>query len=165
MPTIIRCGGGIPSSDYDALNTKYNTLNTNYNNLNTEYSSYKSSHSHTDTEYTNYGTSQYNAGVTAAKNAISSKSIKESSTMINYSNSYKYGTVIDTGTTTKKAVTVHGCHSGSASDGGAQGSNNNSSWTNISTGYYTYRYYRPYAKGNDESSSCSFGYVGVIDLG
>ena len=150
--------GVIPVSDYESLQSSYQSLNNEYN-------SYKSSHSHTNDEYNNYGSSQYNAGVNAAKNAISSKSIKQSSTMIAYNNSYKYGTVIDTGTTTKKAVTVHGCHSGSASDGGAQGSDNNSSWTKISTGYYNYRYYRPYAKGNDESSSVSFGYVGVIDLG
>lgn len=37
MATIIRCGGGISKSKYDALNT--------------EYENYKSSHSHTDTEY------------------------------------------------------------------------------------------------------------------
>lgn len=53
MPTIIRCGGGIPVSDFESLQNEYN--------------SYKSSHSHTNDEYNSYGSSQYNAGVVAGK--------------------------------------------------------------------------------------------------
>ncbi len=52
MPTIIRCGGGIPVSDFEALQNEYN--------------SYKSSHSHTNDEYNSYGNSRYAAGLSDA---------------------------------------------------------------------------------------------------
>lgn len=77
----------------------------------------------------------------------------------------RVGPVIDTGNNLTKAVFVTGTHSGSGSDGGGQGSNNNSSWTNIGTGFHTYRYYRAWSRTNDEGSSISYGYVGVLDLG
>lgn len=53
MPTIIRCGGGIPVSDYESLQAEYN--------------SYKSSHAHTNDEYNSYGAAQYSNGVNAGK--------------------------------------------------------------------------------------------------
>ena len=48
MTTIVRTGGGVPVSDYEALLTEYVT--------------YKSNHSHTNDEYNSYGASQYAAG-------------------------------------------------------------------------------------------------------
>lgn len=48
MATIVRTGGGVPASEYDALNS--------------EYTLYKSNHSHTDDEYASYGSTQYAAG-------------------------------------------------------------------------------------------------------
>ena len=60
MPTIIRCGGGIPVSDYESLQNDYN--------------SYKSSHSYTNDEYNNYGSSQYNSGYSAGSSAALSGS-------------------------------------------------------------------------------------------
>lgn len=91
--------------------------------------------------------------------------VKGASAFRNNASGTSYSSVIDTGNNHTKGVMVAGTHSGSASDGGAQGSNDNSSWTNIGSGKYTYRYYRSYAKCNDETSSISYGYVGVIDLG
>lgn len=60
MPTIIRCGGGIPVSDYESLQTEYN--------------SYKSSHAHSNDEYNSYGSAQYAAGSAGVLNG-SPKSI------------------------------------------------------------------------------------------
>ena len=62
MATIVKTGGGVPVSDYEALQAEYN--------------SYKSSHSHTNDEYNSYGTSQYNAGVSAGSSAALSGSPK-----------------------------------------------------------------------------------------
>lgn len=77
MPTIIRCGGGIPVSDYESLQTDYN--------------SYKSSHSHTNDEYTSYGTAQYNAGQSSLGNEINNMSaIYKSTKNGNYASGGSY---------------------------------------------------------------------------
>lgn len=44
MATIVKTGGGVPVSDYEALQAQLN-------NLNSEYSNYKSSHIHSNDEY------------------------------------------------------------------------------------------------------------------
>lgn len=105
----------------------------------------------------------YNKGVNAAHSAIGTCKRSEVTTAYGYDGK---GSVIDTGNTTRrKAVLVGGGHSGSGRDGGCEASNNNSSWTRISTGFYTYRYYRAWSETTDESSSVSYGFCGVLDLG
>lgn len=52
MATIVKTGGGVPVSDYEALQSSYNSLNSTY-------SSYKNSHAHSNDEYNNLQ-SQYN---------------------------------------------------------------------------------------------------------
>ena len=95
--------------------------------------------------------------------------VTKSRTDSSYSSSaaYHYTDVIDTGNNNTKAVFVSGAHSGGAKNGIAQGSNNNSSWTDITTtGFYTYRYYRGRTQEDSESNSAiSYAYVGVLDLG
>ena len=65
MATIVKTGGGVPVSDYEALqaqlsslqnsynslNSNYSSLQSSYNSLSSEYSSYKNSHAHTNEEY------------------------------------------------------------------------------------------------------------------
>lgn len=104
----------------------------------------------------------YNQGINAAHGTIGS--CKQSSHRSSYGGG-GYGSTIDTGNNHRKAVFVGGAQSGSGSTGGGQGSNNNSSWANIGTGISTYRYFRAWSECNDDSSSISYGYIGVIDLG
>lgn len=142
MPTIIRCGGGIPVSDFESLQAEYN--------------SYKSSHSHTNDEYTSYGTSQYNAGMNDGKSKLS---------VVRF-DGYGWGNsssnVIDTGGTSTKTIYFAAAFKTEFSDSTArmyaQGSNDNSSWNNIVSkgpggagnsweGKTSYRYFRLYYQG------------------
>lgn len=54
MATIVKTGGGVPVSDYEALQTKLNNLNNSYNFLYQDYTSYKNSHTHSNDDYNNY---------------------------------------------------------------------------------------------------------------
>lgn len=54
MATIVKTGGGVPVSDYEALQAQLNSLQNSYNSLNSEYNSYKSSHAHSNDDYNNY---------------------------------------------------------------------------------------------------------------
>lgn len=51
MATIVRAGGEVPISDYEALQAQLSSLQNSYNSLSSEYSSYKNSHAHTNEEY------------------------------------------------------------------------------------------------------------------
>ena len=79
--------------------------------------------------------------------------------------SIQYSSVIDAGADNTKAVFVAHSHTGGAKEGKVEASNNNSSWTEISSGFYTYRYYRAKVQGESGTSAQSYAYVGVINLG
>lgn len=65
MATIVKTGGGVPVSDYEALQAQLNSLQNSYNSLNSEYNSlrsehntlvgdyayYRQTHAHTNEEY------------------------------------------------------------------------------------------------------------------
>lgn len=83
------------------------------------------------------------------------------------STSWTESSVIDAGDSTNtKAVFVSKFHTGGASDGVVEASNDQSTWTTISsTGFYMYRYYRTKVKAESGTSAQSYGYVGVLNLG
>lgn len=97
--------------------------------------------------------------------AVSHGSCQQVSKFDHYEDGRTYSSSIDSGNNRKKAVFIGGTHSGGGEDGGGQGSNDNSSWTDISTGIHTYRYFRAYAHPKGNSSVISYGYLGFIDLG
>jgi len=104
----------------------------------------------------------YNQGINVAHGTIGT--CRQQSHRSSYGGGGKSST-IDTGNNHRKAVFVGGAQSGSGDVGGGQRSSNGSSWTNCGTGIYTDRYFRAWSECNDDSSSISYGYIGVIDLG
>lgn len=60
MATIVKTGGGVPVSDYEALQAQLSSLQNSYNSLNSTYSSYRNSHAHSNDEYNNLQSS-YNS--------------------------------------------------------------------------------------------------------
>lgn len=58
MATIVKTGGGVPVSDYEALQAQLNSLQSQYNSLQSEhntlvgdYAYYRQTHAHTNEEY------------------------------------------------------------------------------------------------------------------
>lgn len=60
MATIVKTGGGVPVSDYEALQSQLSSLQNSYNSLSSTYSSYRNSHAHSNDEYNNLQSS-YNS--------------------------------------------------------------------------------------------------------
>lgn len=132
MPTIIRCGGGIPVSDYESLQNEFNN--------------YKSSHAHTNDEYNSYGSEQYTAGANEEK--VHYKGIYVSQ---GYHYKSYYSSVLDSGHSS--ATIAYAVRSGTVTGTAElQGSTDGSTWKNLETcsgdnaiygiKTYSYRYYR-----------------------
>lgn len=122
MPTIIRCGGGIPVSDYESLQAEYN--------------SYKSSHVHTNDEYNSYGTSQYSSGQSSGYNsgysAGASAMTKGTVVFITVPQDNNGGTSYHSSVATNGSKILGGIAWGvSSSHITIQGSNDNSNWATI----------------------------------
>ena len=54
MATIVKTGGGVPVSDYEALQNQYNSLQSEHNTLVGDYAYYRQTHSHSNDDYNNY---------------------------------------------------------------------------------------------------------------
>lgn len=177
MATIIR-GSGIPALSGNATTDDVAKGKTFYNTDATELRTGTRTQTQTYTFGSNAGgtvdlgelnryryvnaANVYSKGKTDAHSAIGT--CKQQSHRSSYGGGGKSST-IDTGNNHRKAVFVGGAQSGSGDVGGGQRSSNGSSWVNCGTGIYTDRYFRAWSECNDDSSSISYGYIGVIDLG
>ena len=122
MPTIFRCGGGIPVSDYESLQAEYN--------------SYKSSHAHTNDEYNSYGSAQYSngqsSGYSSGYSAGASAMTNGTVVFITVPQDNNGGTSYHSSVATNGSKILGGVAWGVGSSHiTIQGSNDNSNWTTI----------------------------------